>query len=62
VKIPPFAQIRKAVVNVAGLIATFTVPALPLFHGDARIEAGAVVVVAAAVAHYCTRNAPASKD
>lgn len=55
-RIPTFARVRKAAINVAGLAAVAT--SAGLLPGQAAVIVSAVVGLAAAVLHFTVPNAP----
>lgn len=63
-KVRPFAQIRKAAINVVGLASVVIDAFTPILHGAARVDAGVAIAVATAIVHYRVPNdrAPASAD
>lgn len=56
-KFPPLAQIRKAIINVTGLLAGLVT--LGFLHGTTLVVVNAAIAVLTAVVHYSVRNAPA---
>lgn len=52
----PFAQIRKAVVNVIGLAIVVIDAFTPILHGTARIDAGVAIAIATGIVHYLVPN------
>jgi len=55
-KLPPFAQIRKAVINVVGLAAVVVDAVTPILHGAARADVAIGLAVATAIVHYRVPN------
>lgn len=54
-KIPPFAEMRKAVINVTGLAASLVT--LGFIHGQALVDVNAGIALATAVLHFRVPNA-----
>lgn len=54
--LPTIAQVRKALVNVAGLATSLIM--LGFVHGQALVITNSVIAVLVVIAHYQVRNAP----
>lgn len=55
-KLRPFAQIRKAVINVVGLAAVVIDAVTPILHGAVRADVAIGLAIATSIAHYRVPN------
>jgi hypothetical protein len=58
--LPTIAQVRKALVNIAGLATSLIM--LGFVHGQALVITNSVIAVLVVIAHYQIVNAPMDDD